>query len=132
MINREQGPDKGETKKEHIPVQDREQGFQKEGQGAEQREMGKEIDSLHATDPSRKTLNTDKPLDRETQRWEKHQAPGQRGKNSKILPGSQRQQRKKPGTDLANTGTGNRSEQDGKRRYKGDMGNTYAYENSEF
>lgn len=37
-------------------------------------------------------MNRDKLPDRETQRWEKHhQAPGQRGRNSKILPGSQRQ-----------------------------------------
>lgn len=78
------------------------------GKGAEHREMEK--NSLPATEPSRKTLNRDKPLDREARRWEKHQqAPGQRRENSKILPGSQRQTAKKEETRdyRANTGTGN-------------------------
>lgn len=68
MINREWEPEKGETEKEHSRPQDTEGGFQNEGQGAEQREMEIEIDSLHATEPSRKTLNRVKLPDRETQR----------------------------------------------------------------
>lgn len=133
MINTEQELEERETEKKQSPVQDREQGFQNEGQGAEQREMEKEIGSLHPTEPSRKTLNRDKLSDRETEMGETQtssRTEREELQNTAWEPETDSKGRRYQGLEGKYGDREPLSKME--KGDKGDMGNIYAYENSEF